>query len=57
MRRGECHVPGDRKLTCPFDRGCPATEIEQQIVYSKLREYFLSVVDDEPLRDKVAGER
>src|SRR6516225_1875185 len=35
VRRRECHVPGDRKLTCPLDRGCPATEIEQQIVYSE----------------------
>jgi hypothetical protein len=38
MRRRECHVPGNRKLTCRFDRGCAATEIEQQIVYSELRD-------------------
>ena len=57
MRRRERHIPGDRKLTRRFDRGCAAAEIEQQIVYRELRDYFLSVENDEALRDEVAGER
>src|SRR6516162_3946515 len=57
MRRRECHVPGDRKLARRFDRGGAAAEIKQQIVYGELREEFLSVEDDEALRDEVAGER
>jgi hypothetical protein len=42
MRRRERHVPGDRKLTSRFDCGCPAAEIEQQIVYRELRDEFLT---------------
>src|SRR5215831_15126748 len=57
MRRRESHVPGDRKLTGRFDRCGATAKVEQQIVYGELRDYFLSVVDDEALRDEVAGER
>ena len=57
MRRGERHVPGDRKLARRFDRGCAAAEIKQQIFYGELRVYFLGVEDDEALRYEVAGKR
>src|SRR5215472_16594549 len=57
MRRRESHVPGDRELTRRFDRRGAAAKVEQEIVYGELRDYFLSVVNDEALRDEVAGER
>jgi len=49
--------PGDRKLARRLDRSPATAEIEQQIVYGELQDELLSVVNDEALRDEVAGER
>jgi hypothetical protein len=49
MRCRKRHVAGDRKLARRFGRGCAAAEIEQQIIYRELREYFLGIGSDEAL--------
>ena len=57
MGRRGVRVAGDRELFRRFNRGGAATEIEQQVVNRELRIDFLGVGGDEPLRNKITGER